>query len=58
MGEGTIIKNDLAEPLTNLTHTEASPSFTSFNERFLFVTGGKSGLTNVEYYNIARDQWF
>ena len=58
MGEGTIIKNNLAEPLTSISDSGSSPAISAFNERYLFVTGGKSGLTNVEYYNIASNQWF
>ena len=47
LNEGTIGKVDLADPLT----VRGNSSVTSFNERFLFVTGGES-LASVEYYDI------
>lgn len=58
MSDGTIIKNVLAEQLTNIGGGGSSPAITVFNERYLFKTGGSDTPNNVEYYNIARNQWF
>ena len=50
--DGQITKKDLANALTARNY----PSVTSFNERFLFVTGGQ-GLNSFEYYEIAVNRW-
>ena len=50
--DGQITKEDLANALT----ARNCPSVTSFNESFLFVTGGRD-LNSFEYYEIAANQW-
>ena len=50
--DGKISKEDLAIPLKS----RKDPSVTTFNQRFLFVTGG-IGLNNVDYYDTAVNQW-
>ena len=51
LNEG-ITKEDLADPLTS----RKNPSITTFNELFLFASGGL-GKNSVEFYEIDTNQW-